>query len=228
MNRGADQEKITLVDDNFLSSKQESMEMAIPQGVLVLNRFWQAVHICSVRRAFSLLYMGHAQVVEGNGQGDDFSTFDFNRWRDLSQDYEGEDSLHTINFRIRIPRVIVLMLFDRIPKKEVKLTRQNIFERDSYTCQYCGEKKDKRDLNLDHVVPRHHGGTTTWENVVCSCIPCNTRKGNRRPPEASMKLVRKPKRPKLRTSLNVQISRNGPDTWRHFLDLAYWNVELSD
>jgi 5-methylcytosine-specific restriction endonuclease McrA len=204
------------------------MEMPQPHGVLVLNRFWQAVHICSVRRAFSLLYMGHAQVVEGNGAGDDFRTFDFNRWRELSQDYEGEDFLRTISFRIRIPRVIVLMLFDRIPKKEVKLTRQNIFERDSYTCQYCGEVKDRRDLNLDHVIPRDHGGTTTWENVVCSCIPCNTRKGNRRPPQASMKLIRKPKRPKLRTFLNVQISRNGPETWRHFLDLAYWNVELSD
>jgi len=204
------------------------MDLAIPQGVLVLNRFWQAVHICSVRRAFTLLYMGPAQVVEGNGAGDDFRTFDFHRWRELSQDYEGEDAVRTISFRIRIPRVIVLMLFDRIPKKEVKLTRQNIFERDSYTCQYCGEVKDRRDLNLDHVIPRDHGGTTTWENVVCSCIPCNTRKGNRRPPQASMKLIRKPKRPKLRTFLNVQISRNGPETWRHFLDLAYWNVELSD
>ena len=204
------------------------MDLATPQGVLVLNRFWQAVHICSVRRAFSLLYMGHAQVVEGNGAGDDFRTFDFQRWRELSQDYEGEDAVRTICFRIRIPRVIVLMLFDRIPKKEVKLTRQNIFERDSYTCQYCGELKDRRDLNLDHVIPRDHGGTTTWENVVCSCIPCNTRKGNRRPPGASMKLIRKPKRPKLRTFLNVQISRKGPETWRHFLDLAYWNVELSD
>jgi 5-methylcytosine-specific restriction endonuclease McrA len=120
------------------------------------------------------------------------------------------------------------MLFDRIPKKEVKLTRQNVFERDSYTCQYCGANKDRRDLNIDHVIPRDQGGTTKWENVVCSCIPCNTRKGNRRPHEASMKLVRKPKRPKLRTFLNVQISRNGPETWRHFLDLAYWNVELSD
>ncbi|NBR71140.1 MAG: HNH endonuclease [Verrucomicrobia bacterium] len=204
------------------------MDLAIPQGVLVLNRFWQAVHICSVRRAFTLLYLGHAQVVEGNGAGDDFRTFDFQRWRELSRDYEGEDAVRTISFRIRIPRVIVLMLFDRIPKKEVKLTRQNIFERDSYTCQYCGEVKDRRDLNLDHVIPRDHGGTTTWENVVCSCIPCNTRKGNRRPPQASMKLIRKPKRPKLRTFLNVQISRNGPETWRHFLDLAYWNVELSD
>jgi 5-methylcytosine-specific restriction endonuclease McrA len=223
-----EQVKISPVDDNFSPSKDKDMDLAIPQGVLVLNRFWQAVHICSVRRAFTLLYMGHAQVVEGNGAGDDFRTFDFNRWRELSRDYEGEDAVRTISFRIRIPRVIVLMLFDRIPKKEVKLTRQNIFERDSYTCQYCGEVKDRRDLNLDHVIPRDHGGTTTWENVVCSCIPCNTRKGNRRPPQASMKLIRKPKRPKLRTFLNVQISRNGPETWRHFLDLAYWNVELSD
>ena len=186
-----------------------------------MNNSPKACSTCGLKRSY-------AQVVEGNGAGDDFRTFDFQRWRELSQDYEGEDAVRTICFRIRIPRVIVLMLFDRIPKKEVKLTRQNIFERDSYTCQYCGELKDRRDLNLDHVIPRDHGGTTTWENVVCSCIPCNTRKGNRRPPGASMKLIRKPKRPKLRTFLNVQISRNGPETWRHFLDLAYWNVELSD
>jgi hypothetical protein len=91
------------------------MELAMPQGVLVLNRFWQAVHICSVRRAFSLLYMGHAQVVDGDGQ--DFRTFDFHSWQEASQGYQGEDAYHTISFRIRVPRVIVLMLFDRIPKK---------------------------------------------------------------------------------------------------------------
>ena len=118
----------------------------MPQGVLVLNRFWQAVHICSVRRAFSLLYMGHAQVVEGNGQ--DFRTFDFNSWRDLSQDYDGEDAMQTISFRIRIPRVIVLMLFDRIPKKEVKLTRQNAFERDSFPGPGWNHQMGERRLLL--------------------------------------------------------------------------------
>ena len=89
--------------------------------------------------------------------------------------------VHTVSFKIRVPRVIVLMLFDRMPKKEVKFTRANIFERDKNTCQYCGKVFDRRDLNLDHVIPRDKGGTTTWENIVCSCIPCNTKKGNRLP-----------------------------------------------
>ena len=165
----------------------------MPQGVLVLNRFWQAVHICSVRRAFSLLYLGHAQVVDGDGQ--DFRTFDFESWQEASQGYEGEDAYHTIRFRIRVPRVIVLMLFDRIPKKEVKLTRQNVFERDTFTCQYCGEKKERKDLNLDHVIPRDQGGTTTWENVVCSCIPCNTRKGEPPPPRGQHETRQKTQAP---------------------------------
>ena len=99
--------------------------------------------------------------------------------------------------RSAYPRVIVLLFFDRLPKKEVKFTRHNVFERDKNTCQYCGTIFDRNDLNLDHVVPRDRGGTTTWENVVCSCIPCNTRKGNRLPQEAQMSLIRKPKRPEM-------------------------------
>ena len=86
------------------------------------------------------------------------------------------EMVHTISWKIRVPRVIVLMLFDRLPKKEVKFTRHNVFERDNNTCQYCGKVFDRSDLNLDHVHPRDKGGLTTWENVVCSCIPCNTRK----------------------------------------------------
>src|SRR5256885_12967577 len=163
--------------------------------VLVLNRLWQAVNICSARRAFSLVYAGHAQVVSSD-EANNFLTHDFDSWRDFSTDAPDNELVQTISWRIRIPRVIVLLFFDRLPKKEVKFTRHNVFERDKNTCQYCGDAFDRNDLNLDHVVPRDRGGTTTWENVVCSCIPCNTRKGNRLPQEAQMTLIRKPKRPK--------------------------------
>ncbi len=94
--------------------------------------------------------------------------------------------------------------------------------------RYCGEIFDRSELNLDHVVPRDRGGTTTWENVVCSCISCNTRKGNRLPREAHMSLIRKPKRPKWRPFVHVTFSAPQHDLWKHFVDLAYWNVELSD
>ena len=202
------------------------MSTVLNDQVLVLNRLWQAVNVCSVRRALTLLFEGNAQVVFGDGEGD-YRTLNFQQWRDLSAaDPEADSSVSTISFRIRVPRVILLMSFDRFPKKEVKFTRHNLFERDRNTCQYCGRVFDRHDLNLDHVIPRDRGGPTTWENIVCSCIPCNTRKANRTPAEAHMRLVRKPKRPKWRPFVQVSFGATMPDSWRHFLDVAYWNVEL--
>lgn len=195
------------------------------QQVLVLNRLWQAVNICTVKRALSLLFEGNAQVVLGAPDGS-FQTYGFQEWRDISDRDPHHESISTISFRVRIPRVIVLMLFDRVPKKEVKFTRHNIFERDQNKCQYCGGVFDRKDLNLDHVIPRDRGGPTTWENIVCSCIPCNTHKANRTPREAGMQLVRKPKRPKWRPFVQVNLGGSYHDSWKHFLDLAYWNVEL--
>ena len=192
--------------------------------VLVLNRLWQAINVCTVRRAFTLLCAGHAQVVFSDGKN--FSTHDFDSWRGFSDRTPEEDMVHTISFKVRIPRVIVLLLFDRMPRKEVKFTRHNLFERDNNTCQYCGKHFDRRDLNLDHVIPRDKGGLTTWENIVCSCIPCNTKKGNRLPHEAHMKLIRKPERPKWRPFVHITFDTHVHESWRHFLDLAYWNVEL--
>lgn len=204
------------------------MELALNHSVLVLNRLWQAVNVCSARRAFCLLYSGQAQVVESDETG--YQTFNFDQWHNRSSaaDHPEEEMVRTIRFKIRIPRIIVLLMFDRLPKKEVKLTRQNVFERDNYTCQYCGKKGDRKDLNIDHVVPRDKGGKTTWENVVCSCIPCNTRKGNRLPHEIGMKLARKPKKPKVRPFLQFQLHHTHHPSWRHFVDIGAWQVELSD
>jgi len=197
------------------------------QQVLVLNRLWQAVNVCSVRRALTLLFEGHAQVVWNDGDGT-FQTFDFWEWRDFSRQQPHPESIGTVSFRIRIPRVILLLMFDRLPKKEVKFTRHNIFERDKNTCQYCGGTFDRKDLNLDHVIPRDRGGPTSWENIVCSCVACNTRKANRIPQEAGMSLIRKPRRPKWRPFVQINVDVPYPDSWKHFLDLAYWNVELGE
>ena len=197
------------------------------QHVLVLNRLWQAVNVCTVRRALTLLFEGHAQVV-WNGPDGAFHTYNFSQWRDFSERSVPDESVRTISFRIRIPRVILLLAFDRIPKKEVKFTRNNIFERDRNTCQYCGGVFDRKDLNLDHVVPRDRGGPTSWENIVCSCIACNTRKANQTPAEAGMNLIRKPKRPKWRPFVQVNLSLQHHESWKHFIDIAYWNIELGE
>lgn len=205
------------------------MKSALNENVLVLNRLWQAVNVCTARRALCLLFQGHAQVVHMNGQ--DCSTLDFDRWRDYSISYpemNRANAIHTISLSIRIPKVIVLVFFDRMPRKEIKFTRHNVFERDKNQCQYCGKIKDRKELNLDHVIPRDRGGTTTWENIVCSCISCNTKKGNRTPWEAGMKLLNQPKRPKWRPFVTISHTRHPDSSWRQFLDPSLWNVEFGE
>ena len=198
---------------------------ALNEPVLVLNRLWQAVNVCTVRRALCLLFQGHAQVVLGDQDGE-FQSFSFDQWADFSEREPHDDQLRTVSMKIRVPRVIVLSLFDKLPRKDVKFTRHNIFERDKNTCQYCGKVFDRRDLNLDHVVPRDRGGPTSWENIVCSCIPCNTRKANRTPQEAGLRLINRPRKPKWRPFIEIKVGVRCHDSWKHFIDVAYWNVEL--
>jgi 5-methylcytosine-specific restriction endonuclease McrA len=203
-----------------------AMKVTLERPVLVLNRLWQAVNVCSVERALTLLFTGHAQVV--NQIGPDFQTFSFREWCDFSDRGADVETVQSIRIRLRIPRVILLLFFDRMPNKEVKFTRQNVFERDQNTCQYCHKKFDRKDLNIDHVVPRQHGGLTSWTNVVCSCIECNRIKANRTPEQAGMHLRRKPKKPRWRPFLDLRFTKTVDHSWRHFLDLAYWNVELGE
>jgi len=129
------------------------MSAYLDQHVLVLNRLWQAVNICSARRALTLLLKAAPRSCSATATAA-FQTYNFSQWHDFSQQEPHPESIHTISFKIRVPRVILLVLFDRLPKKEVKFTRHNIFERDRNTCQYCGHIFDRKDLNLDHVIPR--------------------------------------------------------------------------
>ncbi len=202
------------------------MEPLLNTQVLVLNRLWQPVNICSARRAIVLLCLGHAQVVNADNENN-FSIHDIDSWTDASDCYTGEDVVHSISFYLRIPRVIVLSIFDRLPKKEVKFTRQNVFERDHYTCQYCNKRYDTKELNIDHVRPRDKGGKTTWENVVCSCIRCNSRKGNKHPQEVNMFPMKEPRAPRWRPFFMTARESAGHESWRHFLDLDHATVSVS-
>ncbi len=195
--------------------------MAEP-GVLVLNRLYQAVQITGVRRAFRLFYAGRARAIDR-----DFASFDFENWCDLPSD-AGDRVIHTPSRRIRIPRVIQLTHYDKIPNREVRFTRRNIFFRDRNRCQYCGKQFAKSQLNLDHVVPTSRGGTSCWENVVCTCIACNSAKGDRTPQEAGLRLVRAPRRPAGHPVMRLGWIGPFDEQWKTFLDEAYWNVELYD
>ncbi len=205
------------------------MDAVLEQPVLVLNRLWQAVNVIGAKRAFGLLARGHASVI--HNATDDFRVFSFMDWMDFSVSnppLDEMDAVHTPSTVVRLPRVILLTMFDKLPRKEIKLTRGNVFQRDKDTCQYCGQIFAREDLNLDHVIPRDRGGKTTWENIVCSCIKCNSRKANRLPHQANMRLIRKPVRPRWRPVISLVLNTQQRERWKDFLDLAYWNVELEE
>jgi 5-methylcytosine-specific restriction endonuclease McrA len=196
----------------------------LDSGVLVLNRVFQPVHITSVRRAFSLLYQGVAKALD-----EELQLFDFESWSALSA--VRHDAVQTVSRRIRVPRVVVLVAYEHLPKARVRFSRFNIYARDDSTCQYCGRRFPRSDLNLDHVVPRSRGGSTNWENVVCSCVPCNLRKGGRTPEEAGMRLLRHPARPRWTPVFRNAARRAFYREWMPFLSMAeaaYWNTELLD
>lgn len=187
--------------------------------VLVLNRLWQPVNIVGVRRAFSLLCQGNAQII--NTTDGSFTTMEFDEWIDFSLENPPSDAqgcIKTVRFRLRVPPVVLLRFFDRVPVKEVRFNRYSVFERDDHVCQYCGREYSESELTLDHVIPREKGGRTSWENIVTSCIYCNSEKANRLPHQAGMRLLRKPARPKSRSFSQIvtEASDLQPD-WAHFV-----------
>ncbi len=191
--------------------------------VLTLNRSYLPIHVISVRRAYSLLYQGIARAVNEN-----YQTFDFDSWGELSVSIH-DDSIGLVNRIMRVPRVILLVSYDRVPRRQVRFSRYNIYARDKSTCQYCGQRLPRHELNLDHVIPRSRGGTSTWENVVCSCHVCNRHKGGKTPKEAKMALLRKPYKPKWTPFMQETFNMSRYREWLPFLntvDISYWNSEL--
>ncbi len=194
------------------------MGFTVSQRVLILNRLWQAVNIVGAKRAFGLLLQDNAKVIHSTD--DDFQVLKSDEWIAYSMSnppMNDEDCVHTVRYKIRIPSILLLNYYDKLPMKEVKFTRQHLFERDKYTCQYCGGRFSQRELNLDHVIPRDRGGKTSWENIVTSCLHCNTRKGNRFPHEAGLRLKHKPIRPKWRPFISFFLGPEYNESWKHFL-----------
>jgi 5-methylcytosine-specific restriction endonuclease McrA len=203
---------------------------ALSASVLVLNRFYMAVHVINVRRAFTLLFRELAEVVHLEEQGQ-FANYNFESWREISElkasfKEPHQDWIRAVNFEIQVPRVIRLLDYDRLPKQVVRFNRRNIFARDGNRCQYCGKRFPTSELSLDHVVPRSRGGETSWENIVCSCVKCNVRKGGRTPAEAHMHLIKNPVKPKRSPLLNMKLGNPKYESWKTFLDNAYWSVDL--
>lgn len=161
-----------------------------------------------------MIYQDVARAVDA-----EYQTFDFDAWRRLPVQ-EGALGVGTPSGSLRVPRVIVLLFYDRVPKRHLRYSRVNVFARDKFTCQYCGDRPPRSRLNLDHVIPRALGGKTTWENVVASCVDCNRRKGGRTPHQASFRLMRKPERPRWTPLVNLASAASRHAEWRPFLGIV--------
>ena len=191
------------------------MEEVLSKAVLVLNRNWQPVQTCTARRAVHLLSIGHARVVQEDGE-EKFETHDFDSWLNYSGRSPQPQMIHSVKIALRIPKIVVLSLYDKIPSKEVTFSRRNVFWRDQHTCQYCFQSFTEGELNLDHVIPRDKGGKTSWENIVTSCVKCNTRKGNKLPQEANMHPRNKPVAPRWKPDFGIR-EKNQELAWADFM-----------
>ncbi len=193
----------------------------LERPTLVLNRNWQPVNVAPVARALVMLWNESARVVDP----DDFRLYSWSDWSRL-RPRDGEPFIQAVTFRLRVPEVLTLTHYERTRESAVTFSRRNIFKRDHGTCQYCGARPGSAELTIDHVLPRAQGGVSRWDNCVLACVDCNSRKANRTPEQAAMKLRRPPFRPMWRplyASNGIRI-----ESWSRFLSEAYWNVTLEE
>jgi 5-methylcytosine-specific restriction endonuclease McrA len=164
------------------------------RNVLVLNQDYSPFTVCTVQRAFLLVFLSKAELLTG----------------------AVNQTLRTVTTSYPMPAVIRLHQYIHIPYRGVVLTRQNIFKRDEFTCQYCGSIKD---LTLDHVIPRSRGGKSTWKNLITACKMCNAKKGNYTPQEAGMFLSKLPYKPSYIIFLR-DFSGMIRDEWKPYLEVG--------
>ena len=208
---------------------------------LVLNRNWQPVGVATVAKSLVKVWNESAQIVDP----DDYRQYSWSDWAQLIP-ADDELAIRTQSARLRVPEVIVLTSYDRVPSNVVTFSRRNIFKRDRFTCQYClrqrrsvgvdgpahGESRSRHgllkveELTIDHVIPRAQGGTSTWENCVLACIDCNAKKADRTPDQARMPLRREPVRPVWKPLYGSHGMRI--DSWSKFVSEAYWTVQLEE
>ncbi len=168
-------------------------ELHIP--VLVLNATYEPINVCAARRAVVLILKRVASAEE-----------------------ESRAYFHSPSRRVRVPSVIRLLGYRRIPFQGRALSRKNILMRDRNTCQFCGGAFPASELTLDHIVPRSRGGESSWENLVACCHPCNNQKGDRLPEEAGMRLSGRPRSFTLHTSRHLMRQMGRSDAaWRKYL-----------
>jgi 5-methylcytosine-specific restriction endonuclease McrA len=186
---------------------------------LVLNKLYIPIHIISWKRSISLLYQDLAKSLD-----QDLIPYAYDDWIEYSNlpgfDETYYNYVHSTHITMAVPDILVLSKYDRLPKRDVKFTRENIFHRDDSKCAYCGGKFRREKLTIDHILPKSKGGTNDWKNTISACKACNNVKADRTPEEAKMPLLYKPTEPRWTDGLS-KAAGNKPNlrpNWSKFLD----------
>lgn len=190
------------------------------RSVLVLNKSWLPIHVQAVADAICKIWLGTARVVDPH----DYAQYTWDDWSQL-EPAENDLVINLVGSKIRVPEVITLMDYNKIPKATVAFSRKNLFTRDHWTCQYCGQQPGRKELTVDHILPRSQGGLSNFSNCVAACVDCNHRKANRTPKQAKMRLIREPRMPHWRPTFHCGMIL---DSWEKFVSEMYWNVPMQE
>lgn len=165
--------------------------------VLVIDSNWRPLRVDSWQRVFCDVLLGKQEVVE----------------------HSADRTIQGVGRTYPMPSVVRVVRSFKRDRIRLKFSRLNIYARDRFECQYCGERKQTEELTFDHVMPRSRGGRTTWENIVACCISCNNEKADRTPSEAGMRLLSLPKKPRYLPTITVRGmgAADIPVEWR-----GYW------
>lgn len=186
-------------------------------NVLILNKHWIPINTTTAKHSFSLMYTHNARgmMIEE----DKLVPLEWREWISLEVN-ENDRKVKTVKGFIKIPTVIVLTNYDKIPRQTIKFTQKNLWERDNFTCQYTGKKVTRTNGNIDHIIPRSQGGKTSWENCVIAHKEINAIKADRTPEQAGLKLLKKPSAPKFMPVSFYIRNKDKIEDWNLFLNVA--------
>lgn len=194
---------------------------------LVLNKGWSPVGTVTLQAAIIKLFSSYkngdpkARIIDPES----YQTFTWDDWSKLKP-VCSDEAIRSANIAFRIPEIILLSRYDKLPNPRLHFSRRTLYKRDKMTCQYCGGKPGSEELTIDHVLPRSQGGGTSWENCVLACVDCNSRKANRTPQQANMMLAKQPTKPRMNLFSFDPLKK--VKSWEAFLGEAFWEVNIEN
>ena len=187
----------------------------IKHSVLILNKYWIPINTTTPKHSFALMFSDNAKAILI--EEDKVVPLDWNDWVNVNPS-EKDRKIKTVRGYIKIPSIIVLNYYDKIPRQTIKFTQKSLWERDNFTCQYTGKKVNKTNGNIDHIIPKAQGGKTSWENCVIAHKEINAIKADRTPEQAGLKLIKKPSAPKLMPVSFYIRNKEDIEDWNLFLN----------